>query len=73
MARPTSSSTRDLRAAALADATASEMARAAHALTGDHETVEALRAMARHNRILALKLRTTQGLASDRMGLARTS
>jgi len=73
MARPTSSSTRDLRAAALADATATEMARAAQSLAcgGDPETAEALRTMARHNRIAALKLRAVQGFAQDRVGLAR--
>ena len=72
MARPISSPSRDLRAAALADATATDMAGAAQALAaGDPETAEALRAMARHNRILALKLRALQGTTPDRIGLAR--
>ncbi|MCJ2143796.1 hypothetical protein [Methylobacterium sp. E-066] len=73
MARPTSSSPQDLHAAALADATATDMAGAAQALAraGDSETAEVLRTMARHNRIVALKLRAMQGLTQDRMGLAR--
>ncbi|WP_331304240.1 hypothetical protein [Methylobacterium oryzae] len=45
---------------------AAQMALAAHALRvrGDAGTAEALLAMARHNRILGLKLRIEQGLAS---------
>jgi hypothetical protein len=75
MARPTSSPARDLRAAALADETATEMAAAAQALAlaaGDPGSAEALCTMARHNRILALKLRALQGVTPDRVGLART-
>lgn len=73
MARPTSSPARDLRAAALADETATEMAAAAQALAaGDPGIAEALCTMARHNRILALKLRALQGVTPDRVGLART-
>ncbi|MCJ2056397.1 hypothetical protein MKL09_07515 [Methylobacterium sp. J-048] len=73
MARPTASSSNVLRAAALADAMATDMASTAEALAcaGDPETAETLRALARHNRVLALKIRTTRGLAQDRIGLAR--
>ncbi|QEE41092.1 MULTISPECIES: hypothetical protein [unclassified Methylobacterium] len=73
MARPTSSP--DPRVAALADATAAGLAQAAQALAerGDPETAETLRAMARHNRVAALKLRTMRGVAQDWMGLARTA
>lgn len=51
----------------VADGQASEMARAAHAVRsrGDGETADALLAMARHNRILALKLRAERGLERD--------
>lgn len=52
-------------AARQADAMAAQMALAAHALRrrGDVGTAESLLAMARHNRILALKLRIAQDLA----------
>ncbi len=55
-------------AALQADAMAAQMALAAHALRmrGDVGTAESLLAMARHNRILGLKLRVAQGLAPSR-------
>ncbi len=58
-------SSTDPRAALQADAMAAQMALAADALQlrGDIETAESLRAMARHNRILGLKLRVEHGLA----------
>lgn len=73
MAISTPAPSQDLSTAALADAAATDMAGAAQALAraGDPETAEVLRAMARHNRVLALKLRATQGAAQDRMGLIR--
>lgn len=69
MARTISSPSNDVPAALLADATATDMARAAHALMGlgDRGAAEALLEMARHNRILALKLRVGSGLRRDRM------
>ncbi|MET0430280.1 MAG: hypothetical protein ABW026_17520 [Microvirga sp.] len=75
MARPTASSSTVLRAAALADAMATDMASAAEALdrAGDPKTAKTLRALARHNRILALKIRTMRGPAQDPIGLARTA
>jgi hypothetical protein len=70
MARSISTPAHDPRAA-LADAMATEMARAADALAGrgDHEAAESLREMARHNRILALKLRVEHSLAQERRSL----
>jgi hypothetical protein len=53
------------RAARLADAMAARMAGTAHVLRtrGDHEAAESLLALARQNRIAALKLRVEQGVA----------
>jgi hypothetical protein len=65
MARTTSSPVNNSRDASLAEATATEMARPAHALEGrgDLETAGSLLELARHNRIVALRLRAEQGLA----------
>lgn len=53
------------RAAAWADTVATQMASAAHALRarGDARTAESLLEMARHNRIVGLKLRADLGAA----------
>lgn len=60
-------------AAHRADAMAAQMALAAHALRmrGDVGTAESLLAMARHNRILGLKLRIEQDLAPRRDSAGR--
>ncbi|MHB2211323.1 hypothetical protein [Methylobacterium sp. CM6257] len=65
MARTTSSPVNNSRAASLAEAMATEMARAAHALKGrgDLEAAASILELARHNRIVALRLRAEQDLA----------
>ena len=73
MTSPTSAVPNDVRAAMLADGLAADLACAAHILTGqgDQATAEALLAMARHNRIAALKLRAEQGIEHNRPPPAR--